>query len=60
VEPRDVIVQAGGYGEHQFSAVDSQAVDSKLLTLKLEPGAGRELKLSMKRYANRPSLEQPW
>ncbi|MCB1018284.1 MAG: hypothetical protein KDC27_00075, partial [Acidobacteria bacterium] len=64
VEARDVIVQAGGYGEHQFTGVrtggKSQTLDSPLLSVHLAPGAGTELTFSMNRYVNPPTLAQPW
>lgn len=43
VEPRNVVVQAGGYGEHRFDTVEingkSQAVGGPLLNVRIEPGA---------------------
>jgi hypothetical protein len=64
VEPREVIVQAGGYGEHQFKAVrhggKQEQLDSALITVRLEPGSGAQLVLDTARYANRPTLAQPW
>lgn len=64
VEARDVIVQAGGYREHQFSGVsvggESRALDDGYLTVRLAPGAGARLELAMERYANQPTLKQPW
>ncbi len=64
VEGRDVIVQAGGYREHQFSGVVANGKPSSLdagsLTVRLAPGSGAKLELKMKRYANRPTLDQPW
>jgi hypothetical protein len=64
VEARDVIVQAGGYGEHQFKGVryngKDMPLDSPLLTVRLEPGSGAQLELQTARYANRPTLAQPW
>ncbi len=65
LQAREVIVQAGGYGEHQFIAVASPEVDhAKLhgnrLLVRLAPGAGSRLVLKMRRYANRPSLGQPF
>jgi hypothetical protein len=60
VEARDVIVQAGGYAEHQFTAVNKAPVNAKHLTVRLEPGAGDRIELSMKRYANLPTAKQPW
>lgn len=64
LEPRTLVVQSGGYAEHQFSSV---AVDGKTIpvsdthfTVRLEPGAGSRLVLHMKRYANQPSVAFPW
>jgi len=64
VEPRTVIVQAGGLSEHHF---DSVTVDGKttgvagpLLTVRLEPGCGARLAFSMTRYKNQPALAHPW
>jgi hypothetical protein len=63
VEPREVVVQAGGYGEHQFKGVryggKQEPLDSPLVTVRLEPGSGARLELQMARYANRPTLAQP-
>ena len=64
VAPREVVVQAGGYGEHQFTGVthdgETTPLDADALTVRLAPGAGAELTLRMKRYANPPTLSQPW
>jgi hypothetical protein len=56
VESRDVIVQAGAYGEHLFSAPHN----SRWITVRLEPGSGDRLTLGMKRYANQPTARHPW
>jgi len=59
-----VIVQGGGYGEHQLTSVTAGGVttpiDAPLLTVELAPGAGQTLTLAMKRYANRPTALHPW
>jgi hypothetical protein len=64
VEPRTVIVQAGGYGEHQFESASVGAaatpVNSPLLTVRLAPGAGARIDLRMTRYKNAPTLAFPW
>jgi hypothetical protein len=61
---RDVIVQAGGYGEHQLEAVEyngrTVAVNASHVTVQLEPGAGAQLTLSMRRYVNKPTVSFPW
>jgi hypothetical protein len=56
VEARDVIVQAGAYGEHQFTSPQ----DARWITVRLEPGSGGRLVLGMRRYANQPTAGQPW
>ena len=64
LESRDVIVQAGGYAEHQFTqldiAGDTREMNSDTFTLRLAPSAGEQLTLKMKRYANTPDLSFPW
>jgi hypothetical protein len=62
--PRPVVVQAGGYGEHQFLSASingkTTQIDSPILNIHLEPGAGARIVFKMKRYTNRPTLAQPW
>ncbi len=64
IEARDVQVQAGGYGEHEFTGVrhngKSQELAAPYVTVHLEPGTGAQLEFKMKRYANHPTLAQPW
>ena len=61
---RTVVVQGGGYGEHQLVSVTAggktTAIESPLLTVQLDPGCGQELVLEMKRYANVPTVVHPW
>ena len=63
-ESRRVIVQAGGYAEHQFTGLDGAegppSLDSDSLMVQLAPGAGARLTLRMERYANPPDLSFPW
>ncbi len=63
-EPREVIVQAGAYGEHEFTQVEFAGqklpAESPLLTVRLAPGAGGRLTLGTRRYANPPTLMHPW
>jgi hypothetical protein len=62
--PRTVIVQGGGYGEHQLVSVTkgekTTRIDSPLLTVRLDPGCGATLALEMRRYANAPTILHPW
>ncbi len=64
VEARTLVVQAGGYGEHNIEAVtvDGQttAVGGPLVTVRLEPGSGASLAFRMTRYKNQPTLAHPW
>jgi hypothetical protein len=63
-QPRTVVVQGGGYGEHQLVSVamggKTTAIDSPLLTVQLAPGSGETLAFVMKRYANPPTARHPW
>jgi hypothetical protein len=63
-QPRTLIVQGGGYGEHQLISVTSggktTAINAPLLTVQLDPGAGHTLSFEMRRYANRPTVLHPW
>jgi hypothetical protein len=62
--PRSVIVQGGGYGEHQLLSARVGAktvrIDAPLLTVQLEPGSGQAIVFEMKRYANAPTIKHPW
>jgi hypothetical protein len=63
-EPRAVVVQAGGYAEHQFTSVVLDGrdvrVDRPEMTVRLAPGAGARMVLKMRRYVNVPTLAHPW
>jgi hypothetical protein len=62
--PRTVVVQGGGYGEHQILSADvngkTVAINARDFTVQLAPGAGAKLTLSMKRYAHAPTAKFPW
>lgn len=65
VAARTVIVQGGGYGEHQVLSVSVDggppvAVDASAFTVRLAAGAGARLVLQMKRHVNPPTLSFPW
>jgi hypothetical protein len=63
-EPRTVIVQAGGYAEHQFESVEwngrTERIGARDFSVRLAPGAGATLTLGMRRYANAPTVRFPW
>jgi hypothetical protein len=63
--PREVVVQAGAYGEHQFTSVAVEGgrprqLDASTFTVRLEPGSGASFEIGTRRYANRPTLTFPW
>lgn len=64
LEPREVIIQAGVFGEHVFESVtldgERSAAQGRWLHITLAPGATAELELGMRRYANLPSYDTPW
>jgi hypothetical protein len=64
LDARAVIVQAGGYGEHEFLTVECDGravkVNGTSFTVRLSPGAGARLMLRMRRFVNRPTLAFPW
>ncbi|HYO79960.1 MAG TPA: hypothetical protein VES20_01050, partial [Bryobacteraceae bacterium] len=64
VEARNVIVQAGAYGEHRFESAEmggkTTAVGGPLLTVRLEPGSGARIRFRMARYVHPPTLSHPW
>lgn len=63
-EDRELIVQAGAYGEHEFisATVDgsNNVIDASNFTVRLTPGAGSRLHIKMNRYANQPTIRFPW
>jgi len=69
LRPRRLIVQAGAFGEHNFTEVTdtlapegpcrTQAVNGKVLVVELAPGGTVRLALGMVRYCNQPTYEQP-
>ena len=61
---RTVIIQAGGYGEHDFTRVTidgkAQPAQGSTLTVTLAPSSGARLTLGMNRFVNPPTLKFPW
>jgi hypothetical protein len=62
--PRSVIVQAGAFGEHQFTSVRHKnqtiPIGHKFFQVRLRPAAGARMDVGMKRFAHRPSYRFPW
>jgi hypothetical protein len=70
-EPRSTIVQAGTFGEHQFTSVSETKgkaqgsepltpLQSRHIRVELPPGAGITLELGMRRFAYKPTYAFPW
>ena len=61
---RDVMVQAGAYGEHQFTSVTHAGkkvdVRHKHLRVRVHPGSVGTLEIKMQRFADMPSYAAPW
>jgi hypothetical protein len=64
LEAKSVIVQGGAYAEHEITDVTqggvTTPVGSSHVTVQLAPGAGGQLRIRTKRYANHPTLAMPW
>jgi hypothetical protein len=62
--PRTVVVQAGGYAEHEFESVEvggrTTPVNARELSVRLAAGAGATLTFTMRRYVNQPTVSFPW
>ena len=70
-ERRQVLVQAGAYGEDEIEQVTSRgpgpaseakttAVGSSTMQVEMDPGAGIHLRIRTRRHAHTPSYEFPW
>ncbi len=63
-ESRTVTVQMGAYAENQATRVrfgnHVVPVDASHFDVRLAPGAGREMTVGVKRFANQPTLRFPW
>jgi len=66
---KNLILQAGTFGEHQFTEVTvsttdgdkvSQKLDSKWFSVKLAPDSGASLNFKYQRYVNQPTYETPY
>jgi hypothetical protein len=71
-EPREVLIQAGCYGEHEFTVAEYSLeregkaeriqvpVNDRVLMVRLQPGTEMQLDISMRRYVHQPSYAFPW
>ena len=66
LRPRELVLQAGAYGEHTIRAAtvgagtEPVAVADRALRVSLAPGAGARICLDVDRYCNDPTLAFPW
>ncbi|MEH7304989.1 hypothetical protein [Neobacillus drentensis] len=69
-DDREVIIQAGVFGEHRFSngeiinssdeVTGTIAAQGRWLNVSLPAGTGITLRLSMERFVHSPSYDMPW
>lgn len=63
-EDRNVIIQAGAFGEHQFTRLntgqETQTIESKWVEIRLKPGTVARIELGMALHVNPPSYARPW
>ncbi|HZL87192.1 MAG TPA: hypothetical protein VFB96_02350 [Pirellulaceae bacterium] len=63
LQSRRVVVQAGAYAEHEIVSIGAAsretAVGNSAVLIELAPGAGGQLVIKMRRYANPPTFDFP-
>jgi hypothetical protein len=63
---RQVLIGAGSFGEHRFEAVEMVGVEGRVdvggtyLQVNMRPASQLDLRLTMKRWCNKPSYAFPW
>ena len=65
IEPRTVVVQGGGYAEHEVTSVtlagqEEVEIGRSAFSIRLAPGCGARMEIKTKRYANQPTMTFPW
>lgn len=64
LEERQMIVQAGAFGEHAFTTAETNGeqtqVDGPCFRLKLAPMSRQRVRVGLKRYVHDPSYNRPW
>ncbi len=62
--PRTAVMQGGAWAEHRLERVTIdgtvQDVPARSVALRLEPGCGARIEVTMRRYAQMPTLAFPW
>lgn len=68
-EDRQLVIQAGAFGEHRFThveiqgesgTVESHALSGKWCTFDIAPLSGAILRFTVERFVNSPTYETPW
>jgi len=63
-QSREVVVQAGAYGEHRIVNVSMGGkrvkVNGPTFRVRISPGSGERLTIENKRYAEQPTMSFPW
>jgi len=63
-EPRTVVVRMGAYGENQCVSVRMRGrttpVNANWFAVRLAPGCGDQLTLTLRRFVNQPRAGMPW
>ncbi len=61
---RTVVVQGGAFAEHRFEKLErdgrSEPINARAFSVRIEPRSGAKMTLTMKRYAEVPTLAMPW
>ena len=61
---RELIIQAGAYGEHRVTEVERDGeitqIDDTAFKVRLAAGSGARLKISNQRYTEQPTMSFPW
>jgi hypothetical protein len=66
LDARDVLIQAGAFGEHAFTTLtrldsgDTHPVNGKHALVRLLPATQARVSLGMRRYVHAPTYEFPW
>jgi hypothetical protein len=64
VHAKELVVQAGGYAEHQFLSAgvgeENVPINADQFAIRLAPGCGATIRLKMERYVNQPTMRFPW
>lgn len=65
LDERELFVQAGAFAEHEFTTVAADEGEPAPLCgrhfrVRLAPSGALKLRLTMRRYAHRPTYDRPW